>query len=71
MKVSYEKLFLYFFKNNINSNMVSKKSGVTRNTITKMKKNEPVHLNAILAICDAYDLNVTDVVEFIKEREEQ
>lgn len=67
IRVSYDKLFAHLYKNNINSTMVSKKSGVTRNTIIKMKRNEPVHLNAILAICDAYDLNVTDVVEFIKD----
>lgn len=67
MKVSYEKLFLYFFKNDINMLEASKKSGVSRNTLMKMKKNEPVHLNVILAICEAYDLDLFDVVEIIRE----
>lgn len=66
MKISYEKLFLYFFKNDISISSASKKSGVSRNTLIKMKKNEPVHLNAILAICEAYDLELCDVIEFIK-----
>lgn len=67
MKVSYEKLFLYFFKNDINMLEVSKKSGVSRNTLMKMKKNEPVHLNAILAICEAYNLGLFDVMEEVRE----
>lgn len=67
MKVSYEKLFLYFFKNDINMLEASKKSGVSRNTLMKMKKNEPVHLNAILAICEAYNLDLFDVMESVKE----
>lgn len=67
MKVSYEKLFLYFFKNNISISSASKKSGVSRNTLIKMKNGDPVHLNAILAICDAYDLDLFDVIELIKE----
>ena len=45
----------------------SKKSGVSRNTLMKMKKNEPVHLNVILAICEAYDLDLFDVVKIVRE----
>ena len=67
MKISYEKLFLYFFKNNISMLSVSKKSGVSRNTLLKMKNNEPVHLNAVIAICNTYNLELTDVIELIKE----
>lgn len=67
MKVSYENLFLYFFKHDINILEASKKSGVSRNTLMKMKKNEPVHLNAILAICEAYNLDLFDVVKIVKE----
>lgn len=63
IKISYDDLFAYLFKNNITSSMVSKKSGVSRNTIAKMKNGEPVHLNAILAICEAYDLELTDVIK--------
>lgn len=67
MRVSYEKLFLYFFKNNISMLSASKKSGVSRNTLLKMKNNEPVHLNAILALCNAYNLDLADIIEIIKE----
>lgn len=67
IKISYDDLFAYLFKNNITSSMVSKKSGVSRNTIAKMKNGEPVHLNAILAICEAYGLELTDVIKIKKE----
>ncbi len=67
MRISYDGLFAYLFKNNITSSMVSKKSGVSRNTIAKMKNGEPVHLNAILAICEAYNLKLSDVIKIIEE----
>lgn len=69
MRLSYENLFLYFFKNNISILEASKKSGVSRNTFMKMKNNEPVHLNVILAICEAYDLDIFDVIKTVEEKQ--
>ena len=69
MRLSYENLFLYFFKNHISILEASKKSGVSRNTFMKMKNNEPVHLNVILAICEAYDLDIFDVIKTVEEKQ--
>lgn len=67
MKISYDKLFSYLYKNNISNKKLADKAGVSRNSIIKMKNGEVVHLSIILAICEAYNLNLEDVVEVIKE----
>lgn len=62
MEINYDKLFLYMFKNNISKSELSKRAGISRNTIIKMTKNEPVHMSVILAICEEYNLHLCDVI---------
>lgn len=68
IEVSYDKLFAYLYKNAISKTELSKRTGVSRNTIIKMAKGEMVHLNVIAAICEACDLELFDVVEFKKAK---
>ena len=63
MEVNYDKLFVYMFKNNISKSELAEKAGISRNTIIKMTKGEPVHLSVILAICDAYELSLSDIIQ--------
>lgn len=63
MEINYDKLFAYMFKNNISKSELAEKAGISRNTIIKMTKGEPVHLSVILAICEAYGLSLSDVVQ--------
>lgn len=63
MEISYDKLFVYMFKNNISKSGLAEKAGISRNTIIKMAKGEPVHLSVILAICEAYNLSLSDVIQ--------
>ena len=66
MEISYDKLFAYLFKNHISKSELADKAGISRNTIIKMTKGEPVHLSVIMSICDAYNLSLSDVVQEIK-----
>jgi len=63
MEVNYDKLFVYMFKNNISKSELAEKAGISRNTIIKMTKGEPVHLSVILAICETYGLPLSDVIQ--------
>ena len=63
LNVSYDKLFAYLYKNNISKSELAKKAGVSRNSIIKMANGEIVHLSIIVAICEAYNLELKDVVE--------
>ena len=66
MEISYDKLFAYLYKNHISKSELADKAGISRNTIIKMTKGEPVHLSVIMSICDAYELSLADVVQEIK-----
>jgi len=63
MEVNYDKLFAYMFKNNISKSALAEKAGISRNTIIKMTKGEPVHLSVILSICETYGLPLSDVIQ--------
>lgn len=63
MEINYDKLFAYMFKNNISKSELAEKAGISRNTIIKMTKGEPVHLSVIISICEAYNLSLSDVVQ--------
>lgn len=63
MEINYDKLFAYMFKNNISTSELAEKAGISRNSIIKMKQNVPVHLNVIMAICDAYNFSISDIVQ--------
>ena len=67
LKVSYDKLFAYLYKNSISKSELSKKAGVSRNSIIKMASGEVVHLSIIIAICEAYHLDLKDVVELMDQ----
>lgn len=67
MEISYDNLFLYMLKNQINKSELAEKAGISRNTINKMIQGEPVHLAVILAICDAYGLSLHDVIQEVKK----
>jgi len=63
VEISYDKLFAYMFKNHISKSELSDKSGISRNTIIKMTKGEPVHLSVIISICNTYKLSLSDVIQ--------
>ena len=50
-------------KNNISKRQLSEKSGVSRNTIIKMAQGELVHMSVLVAICEAYDLSLLDIIQ--------
>lgn len=66
LRVSYDKLFAFLYKNSISKSELAKKAGVSRNTIIKMANGEVVHLSIIIAICEVYNLKLEDVVELIE-----
>jgi len=63
VEISYDKLFAYMFKNHISKSELSDKSGISRNTINKRTKGEPVHLSVIISICNTYKLSLSDVIQ--------
>ena len=46
-----------------------KASGVSPNTITKLRRDEPVMLNVLDKICRMLDVNYGDIVDYIVDEE--
>ena len=42
--------------------------GISRGTLTKLSKNEPVSVKIIDRICEKLEIEVTDVVEYVKSK---
>ena len=63
MEISYDNLFAYMFKHNISKSELAERAGISRNTIIKMTKGESVHLSVIVAICEAYGLSLSEVIQ--------
>ena len=63
MEISYDNLFAYMFKHNISKSELAERAGISRNTIIKMTRGESVHLSVIVAICEAYGLSLSEVIQ--------
>ena len=42
-------------------------AGISSSSLAKLGKNEPVTLEVLMKICEALDVNIGDIVEFIKK----
>ena len=63
MNINYNKLFAYMAKNNISKRQLSEKAGISRNTVIKMAQGELVHMSVLVAICEAYNLSLLDIIQ--------
>ena len=71
MEVSYKKLWKLLIDQNVTSADLRKKTELSSCTITKLRRNEPVTITALLKIADVLNCDISDMCEFttnIKER---
>lgn len=64
MKVSYDRLWKLLIDKKINKTQLKELAGINSNSIAKMGKDEPVHMEVLLKICNALECRIEDVVEF-------
>ena len=65
--VSYKPLWRYLLEHDISKQECRVKSGISPNTWTKLNKNEEVSMTVINKICNAYNIDYYDVMEFVPE----
>lgn len=70
LMVDYKRLWKLLIDKNMIKEDLRKAAGLTSTAISKLGKNEPVHLTIILKICTALNCNITDILE-IKRVEEK
>lgn len=67
MEISYNKLWKVLIDKNMKKIDLKDLAGISSSSLAKLGKNEPVTLEVLMKICDVLDVNIGDVVEFIKK----
>jgi putative transcriptional regulator len=67
MATSYNKLWKLLIDKKMSKADLRKASGVSPNTMTKLRRDEPVMLNVLDKICKTLDVNYGDIVDYIPE----
>lgn len=65
--VSYNKLWKMLVDKKMSKADLRKVSGVSPNTMTKLRRDEPVMLNVLDKICVTLNCNYGDIMDFIPE----
>ena len=65
--VSYKKLWLMLVDRKMSKAELRKASGVSPNTMTKLRRDEPVMLNVLDKICATLNCNYGDIMDYVPE----
>ena len=63
MAVSYKKLWKLLIDKDMRKEDLRLKAGITTTAMAKLGRNETVHMDVLLKICDALDCDIYDVLE--------
>ena len=69
MATSYNKLWKLLVDKKMSKADLRKASGVSPNTMTKLRRDEPVMLSVLDKICKVLDVNYGDIVDYIADEE--
>lgn len=67
MAVSYDKLWKLLVDKKMSKADLRKTSGVSPNTMTKIRRGEPVMLSVLDKICLTLDCNYGDIIDYIPD----
>ena len=69
MAVSYNRLWKLLIDRKMSKADLRKAAGLAPNTMTKLRRDEPVAMGVLEKICDNLDTDFGDIVEYIKNSE--
>ena len=67
MAVSYNRLWKLFIDRKMSKADLRKAAGLAPNTMTKLRRDEPVAMLVLEKICATLDTDFGDIVEYIRE----
>jgi putative transcriptional regulator len=70
MATSYNKLWKLLVDKKMSKADLRKASGVSPNTMTKLRRDEPVMLSVLDKICKTLDVNYGDIVDYVADEED-
>ena len=65
--ISYEPFYKTLFRKDITEYNLIYKQGFSANTLYRIKKGKPISTKTLVALCDALDCRVEDIICFVKE----
>ena len=71
MATSYNKLWKLLVDKKMSKADLRKASGVSPNTMTKLRREEPVMLSVLDKICKVLDVNYGDIVDYIANEDSE
>jgi DNA-binding Xre family transcriptional regulator len=69
MAISYNKLWKLLVDKKMSQSDFRKAVSISPNTLTKMKKDEPITLTTLERMCRVLDADFGDIVEYIPEQQ--
>lgn len=67
MGLSYNKLWKLLVDKKMSKADLRKAADIAPNTMTKLRKDEPVNMTILLRICDELQCNISDIVDYFPE----
>ncbi len=70
MTISYNKLWKLLIDKKLSKADLRKNADIAPNTMTKLRRDEPVSMMILLKIAEYLDCDISDMCEFIKEEKQ-
>ncbi len=67
MAASYKKLWKLLIDRDMRKEDLRLKAGITTTAMAKLGRNETVHMDILLKICNALDCGLEDILEIVSE----
>ena len=68
--LSYKKLWKLLVDKGITGTQLREQAGVTTTVMSKMNKEEPVHLEALMKICKVLNCTLSDIVDVVPQQQD-
>lgn len=65
--ISYDPLWKKLIDAKMTKTQLAEECGISRTTVSKMAKNEPVHLDVVQKVCNVLDCDIVDVVSILPD----
>ena len=70
MAASYKKLWKLLIDRDMRKEDLRLKAGITTTAMAKLGRNETVHMDILLKICNALNCGLDDILEIVSEDKE-
>ena len=71
MSFTYKKLWKLTANREMNKTQLREQAGISSATLAKLSKNEKVSLDAIEKICKTLECDISDIVEYVREVQDE